>query len=204
MRTQDVQMCVQHGADMVGFVVEYPRPVPWNLSAAQAKALMATAPGPLKTCVVTSGTLTHVLNVAAKTKPDMVQLHGNETLEDTAYLVNALGKQGIKLMKAVFPDTPHLEKAAADFCEAGVEAVLFDARTPDKAEYSGMADLSVYARLRRTLSCPVMLAGGITPQNIVEILRQTQAPMVDLMTGLEASPGIKDEAKVRALFRALE
>jgi len=203
MREEDVRLCARHGADILGFVVEYPRPVPWNLSVAQAKALMAAVPRTQKTCVVTSGTPAHVLHMAAETKPDIIQLHGNETLEEVAYLVGALGKQGIKLIKALFPNTPELEKTAVDFCAAGVYAVLFDARTPDNAQHSGTANVSVYKKLQRALSCPLMLAGGITPQNITEILRQTQANMLDLMSGVEISPGVKDEAKVKALFEAL-
>jgi len=194
-------MCIRHGADMVGFVVEYPRPVPWNLSAAKAKELIAAIPKPTKTCVVTGGSPDHVLRIAAETKPDTIQLHCNETLEDTAYLVRALGKQDIKIIKAIFPNTPDLEKAAADFCAAGVYALLFDPRTPDNAEHSGVADLSVYEKLQRAVCCPVILAGGITPENAAEIARRAQ--MIDLMTGVETSPGVKDEAKVIAFFRAL-
>jgi phosphoribosylanthranilate isomerase len=204
MREQDVQMCVRHGADMVGFVVEYPRPVPWNLSAANAKGLMAAAHGSAETCAVTGGSPDHVLRIAAETKPDYIQLHGGETLEDTICLVSELGKQGIKIIKAIFPDTPDLEKTAAAFCAAGVDALLFDPRTPDNASHSGTADLSVYQKLRRAVSCPVILAGGITPENAAKIVCQTDAQMIDLMTGVESSPGIKDETKVAALFQALQ
>jgi len=194
-------MCIRHGADMVGFVVEYPRPVPWNLSAAKARELIAAVPKPTKTCIVTGGSPDHVLRIAAATKPDAIQLHYNETLEDTAYLVRVLGKQGIKIIKAIFPNTPDLEKTAADFCAAGVYALLFDSRTPDNAEHSGTADLSVYETLQRTVRCPVILAGGITPENAREITHR--AKMIDLMTGVETSPGVKDEVKVVALFQAL-
>jgi phosphoribosylanthranilate isomerase len=203
MRAQDVQMCVRHGADMVGFVVEYPRPVPWNLSAAEAGALIATVGQPTRTCVVTSGPPEHVLRIAAQTRPNTSQLHGNETLADTAYLAHELGKQGVKIIKAIFPDTPELEKTAAAFCAAGVDAVLFDPRTPHNAHHGGMADLSVYQKIQRAVRCPVILAGGINPDNAAEIVRQTSAPMIDLMSGVETSPGIKDEAKVVALFQAL-
>jgi phosphoribosylanthranilate isomerase len=203
MRTPDVQMCIRYGADIVGFVVEYPRPVPWNLSAADARALMATVREPAKTCVVTSGPPDHVLRIAAETKPDTIQLHGNETLADTACLVSELGKQGVKIIKAIFPDTPEPEKTAAAFCAAGVYAVLFDPRTPDNANHSGMANLSVYQKIQLAVDCPVILAGGINPNNAAEIVHRTKARMIDLMSGVEISPGIKDEAKVAALFQAL-
>jgi len=203
MRAQDVRMCARHGADIAGFVVEYPRPVPWNLSAAQARELMAAVRRPTQTCVVTSGSPKHVLRIAAATGPDYLQLHGAETLADTAYLVRELGKQGVKIIKALFPDTPDLEKTAADFCAAGVHAVLFDPRTPDNASHGGAADLHAYQKLQRAVHCPVVLAGSITPENAAEIIRQTQAPMIDLMTGVETRPGVKDEAKVIALFQAI-
>jgi phosphoribosylanthranilate isomerase len=203
MREQDVQMCVRHGTDIVGFVVEYPRPVPWNLSAADARALIATIRKPAETCAVTGGSPDHVLRIAMETKADYIQLHCNETLEDTAYLVNELGKHGVKIIKTLFPDTPDLEKTAADFCAAGVYAVLFDPRTPDNAVHSGTTDLSVYKKLQHATSCPVILAGGITSNNVAELVRQTKTPIIDLMTGVEIRPGMKDESKVAALFQAL-
>ena len=196
-------MCARHGADIVGFVVEYPRPVPWNLSAAKAKELMAAVGKPTETCAVTSGSPDHVLRIAAETKPDYIQLHGRETLEDTAHLVSELGKRGVRVIKALFPDTPDLEETAADFCAAGVYAVLFDPRTPDNASHSVAADLSAYRKLRHAVDCPAILAGGITPENAAEMIRQTKAEIIDLMTGVEICPGLKDEAKVIALFQAV-
>lgn len=196
-------MCVGHGADIVGFVVEYPHPVPWNLSVAKAKELMIAVNKPAKTCVVTSGPPNHVLRIASETKPDYIQLHGRETLEDTAHLVSELGKQGIQVIKAIFPDTPDLEKTAAAFCAAGVYAMLFDPRTPSHAHRSGIADLSAYQKIRDAINCPLILAGGITPENAVEIVGQTDAPIIDLMSGVEIRPGIKDPAKVSALFQTL-
>jgi phosphoribosylanthranilate isomerase len=203
MRAQDVQMCARHGADIIGFVVEYPRPVPWNLSAAKAKELIAAVHKPTETCAVTSGSTDHVLRIAAETRPDYIQLHGRETLEDTAYLVSELGKRGVRVIKALFPDTPDLEKTAADFCAAGVYAVLLDPRTPDSANHNGTADLSAYQKLQHAIDCPAILAGGITPENAAEVICRTNAEMIDLMTGVEICPGIKDETKVVALFQAV-
>jgi phosphoribosylanthranilate isomerase len=171
------------------------------LSAADAGALMATVREPAKTCVVTSGSPDHVLRIAAETKPDYIQLHGNETLADTARLVSELGS--VKIIKAIFPDTPELEKTAAAFCATGVHAVLFDPRTPNNASHGGMADLSVYQKIQLAVDCPVILAGGINPDNVTEIVHRTKARMIDLMSGVEISPGIKDEARVAALFRGL-
>jgi len=200
MREEDVRMCARHGADILGFVVEYPRPVPWNLSVNAAKELIAAVSPPTKTCVVTGGETAHILRIANETKPDFVQLHCGESLYDTAYLVHALRRQGIHIIKTLFPDTPDMEKAAADFCAAGVHALLYDPRTPANAASGGQADISAFSRLKQAASRPVILAGGITPANAAEIIRKAKPEMIDLMTGVEQSPGVKDEEKVRALF----
>jgi phosphoribosylanthranilate isomerase len=145
-----------------------------------------------------------VLGLALETRPDYVQLHCGENLEDTARIVGELDTCGVKVIKTVFPGTPKLGKIAEDFCKAGVYALLFDPRTPDNAATGGSADLTAFVKLRDAVRCPVILAGGIHPGNVLEILQKTEAHMIDLMTGVELCPGIKDEAKVISLFRALQ
>jgi phosphoribosylanthranilate isomerase len=203
MRGEDVRMCAGYGADILGFVVEYPRPVPWNLSIAAAKELIASVPKPAKSCVVTGGAPAHVLGIAMKTKPDYIQLHCGESLENTEYLVGQLRPRGIKVIKTLFPDTPDLEKTVKRFCATGVHALLYDPRTPDNAVCGGAADLSIYSGLRQAASCPVILAGGITPANAAVMIRKAAPEMIDLMTGVERTPGVKDETKVAALFQAM-
>ena len=203
MRAEDVQMCVRHGVDIVGFVVDYPRPVPWNLNVQSAKELMPLASGQAKSCIVTGGSPNKVLRLVMETRPDYVQLHCGENLADTTRLVGDLSKSGVRIIKTIFPNTPDLEKSAADFCKAGVYALLFDPRTPDNAAIGGRADLAAFIKLRDAVRCPVILAGGIHSGNIMEIIKKTDAQMIDLMTGVEQSPGIKAEAKVISLFGAL-
>jgi len=204
MCADDVRLCVRYGTDIVGFVVDYPRPVPWNLTVQSAKELMSAVSGQSETCIVTGGSPDKILNLVSEAKPNYIQLHCGENLADTAYLVDELGKCGVKIIKTLFPDTQDLEKTAADFCKAGVYALLFDPRTPDNAATGGTADPSVYIKLRDAVKCPVILAGGITPVNVADIIRNTGAQIIDLMTGVEQSHGIKDEEKVISLFKALQ
>jgi len=197
-------MCVRHGADIVGFVVDYPRPVPWNLSVQRAGELIKSAPDSAKTCVVTGGQTDKILRIAREIMPDYLQLHYGETLEDTVYTCERLGELGIRVIKALSPDLPDLEQAAAKFSAAGIYALLLDPRTPDNAAgHAGTADFAAYEKVKRAASCPVILAGGITPANVREAIIQTGAPVIDLMTGVESSPGVKDEATVVELFGAL-
>lgn len=203
MNTHDVHMCARHGADIVGFVVDYPHPVPWNINLELAKELVAATPQSTKTCIVTGGPPDKILRIAAEVKPGYIQLHNDESLEDTVLLVRELEKHGIKIIKTIFPNTPNLEKSAAEFCTAGIYALLYDQRTPDNAVDSGAADLPTFMRLKGTVSCPVILAGGITPENVADIISRTGAQVIDIMTGVERRYGIKDEERVSSLFRAI-
>jgi len=203
MNENDVKMSVCHGADIIGFVVDYPRPVPWNLNARETQKLVQAVAKPAETCIVTGGPFDKIKNLALEIKPDYVQLHSGESLEDTARLVHELGKYGVKIIKTIFPDTPELEKSVLDFCKTGVYALLFDPRTPDNAATGGTADIDKFIKLKNFVNCPVILAGGINPGNAAEIIQQTNAQIIDLMTGVEKAPGNKDEEKIILLFKKL-
>jgi len=212
-RAEDVQICFKYGADILGFVTEYIRPVPWNLDAQSAKKLILDFSGMAETCsdvsrvaetcIVTGGPPDKVIRLAEEIQPDYIQLHGGEPLAWTSRMIDELKHFGIKVIKTLFPDTPDLEKTAAQFCAVGVYALLFDPRTPDHPEKGGHADLSLFMRLQSAADCPVILAGGINPENVAGIVLKTEARMIDLMTGVECRYGVKDEEKVKALFRAL-
>ncbi|HBU13107.1 MAG TPA: N-(5'-phosphoribosyl)anthranilate isomerase [Clostridiales bacterium] len=200
-RAEDVRMCLRYGADILGFVTEYPRPVPWNLDARAAKGLIGEVCGRAKTCIVTGGVPDKILDIARETTPDYVQLHYNETPEEAALVAQELAGRGIKVIKALAPSAPDLIEAAREFEAAGIYALLLDPRETKNAARGGEIDLAAWQALRDAVCCPVILAGGLAPGNIVEALRRTGARIVDLMSGVESSPGYKDEDKVAALFR---
>jgi phosphoribosylanthranilate isomerase len=203
MRAEDVALCAAAGADILGFVVEYPRPVPWNLSRAEAKILREQVPPDKKVCVVTGGDSEKIRALAAFLTPDFVQLHGGESVETTQRVADALAGRGVGVIKTLFPDTKNLVETAKAFAAAGVYALLFDPRTPDNAAQGGRADLAAFAALRAAVRCPVILAGGINPENAAAIIAGAAPEIIDLMTGVEAAPGVKSREKVAALFGAV-
>ena len=101
MNEEDVNLCVKAGVHTVGFVVDYPVPVPWNMTRAEARRLVEKVPPYVSSCVVTGGTVENILAVAEAVRPDLIQLHYQETLPEIKELAHRLGRQGIKTIKAL-------------------------------------------------------------------------------------------------------
>ena len=195
MREQDAIMCAELGADILGFVVEYPVEVPWNLTRDRAKRLIKMTP--CATCVVTGGTTEQVLSLASGLMPDMVQLHYQETIEQTADIAEKLGQMGIKTIKAV-----HNMDEMDRLNQTRIDAILLDSRTHQNASDCGsVLEVDLYRQTCEKTNKPIILAGGITPENVMWILAQTGADRIDVMTGVESAPGIKDKDKVKKLMQ---
>lgn len=131
---------------------------------------------------------------------DVIQLHGGET-PDRVAAVKAL--TGLPVMKAVGLSGPEDLPALTDYALVA-DMLLIDAKPPSDATLPGGNGLSFDWRLlvgRRWLR-PWMLAGGLTAQNVAEAIRLTGAPAVDVSSGVEVEPGVKDEALIRAFVAA--
>jgi len=193
MRKQDIEVCESLGVDLLGFVVEYPREVPWNLTRKQTKKLIAVAKHP--TCLVTGGSPENVIALAKELQPDMVQLHFKETVSETAKIAAELKALGIKTIKAV-----DSEINIGALCETDLYAILVDSRTPDNAaNNTHMIDTDLFNRIKEKSTKPLIIAGGITPENVHEIINHTRAEGIDALTGVEYSPGVKNRVKIEAL-----
>ena len=213
MREEDVLLCGKLGVDIAGFVAEYPLPVPWNLTRSRVRALMELAEGPMKTCLVTGGEREAVLELVKSLAPDYVQLHYRETLEDTRRITAALAPLGTGVIKTLPLDGEErlrqfgkrdLETCVGLLEEAGVSALLVDSRGPKNAASGGeRVDSGLFERVKASARIPVILAGGITPENAREVTAALGPEMVDVMTGVESSPGVKRETALRALLKEL-
>nr|WP_122013183.1 phosphoribosylanthranilate isomerase [Maliibacterium massiliense] len=206
-RAEDVRMCCALGVDIAGFVVEYPGNVPWNLSRKAAAPLLACVSGATRRCIVTGGAPARVLALAEALRPDYVQLHYSETLEETRLVAQALHAMGIRTIKAI-PVTPEgacqmpgfstPEQAARALSGTKAAMLLLDARSAcDPAAPGRTLDLALYRRVQQAAALPVALAGGLTPENLASVLTQAAPPMVDILSGVERASGCKDAAAVR-------
>ena len=210
MRPEDIRLCQQAGVNIIGLVTEYPLPVPWNISAERAAELMSLVQSPMQTCLVTGGTRSKILTLAESLRPDYLQLHYQETLADADYIARELENSPTRIIKTLPPTSEERQRqfgtAKLSEClhlleESGVYAVLTDPRTAANASGCGFsADLETFCRIKQLCTKPVILAGGITPENVADIIAAAQPQMIDIMTGVESSPGIKDPQKVIALM----
>jgi len=206
-----VELCAACGADCVGFVVEYPVAVPWNLAREEAAPLVARVPPMIARAVVTGGEAEKVLAIARFLMPHVVQLHTDNSLEETAAIGRELSGLGIALIRAVRIDAAtgrasgEIEdplEAVLALEQAGVAAVLLDARTRDMPAGTGVAlDWAMAGRIREALRLPLILAGGLTPENVRSAVEQVRPFAVDVITGVEASRAVKSAERVRRFIQ---
>lgn len=187
------------GADMVGLVL-FARS-PRNVSIERAAELARRARGRAEVvALVVDPPEAWLRDVVAALAPDWVQLHGSESLED----VRAM-RRGLKarIMKAL-PVAGAADLAAIAGYAPLVDRILFDARPPAGADRPGghgrPFDWTLLAAIEPTV--PYMLSGGLTPGNVAEAIALSGAPGVDVSSGVETAPGVKDPALIRAFVTA--
>ena len=133
--------------------------------------------------------------------PDMLQLHGRETPERVAALK---ARFGLPVMKALPVETA-ADLDAVPIYAGAADWLLFDARPPREATRPGGLGRPFDWTLLKALDpgLPFMLSGGLDPGNVGQALEVTRAPAVDVSSGVELRPGVKDPSKIRAFIRAV-
>jgi phosphoribosylanthranilate isomerase len=187
------------GADMVGFV--FFEPSPRNLTIAAARALGAQVKGRARKVALSVNADDDLLAASIEAlKPDLLQLHGQET-PDRVVVVRA--RFGIPVMKAI-PIEMRDDLSPIHLYAKVAEWILFDARAPREATRPGGLGKPFDWHLLENLNLavPFMLSGGLDASNVAEAVRVTRAPAVDVSSGVERAPGIKDPEKIRAFVRA--
>jgi len=200
-REEDVAAAVAAGADAIGLVF-YPasRRV---VTVAQAAALRTQVPAFVSAVALFANAQRHeVEKVIAEAAPDLLQFHGDESPADCA----AFGRRYVKAFRV---GAPGLQTAAqlADTCAAYPDAAgwLFDAH---HAGYGGSGlrfDLALLDEvLRLPQRRPIILAGGLTPENVPAAINRVYPYAVDVSSGVEEVPGVKSSDKLRRFVRAVD
>ena len=187
------------GADMVGFVF-FP-PSPRHLSLETARELGRQAKGrAAKVALTVDADDATLANIVETLQPDLLQLHGKETI---ARLRDIKQKFGLPVMKALPVETAADLAPLAGYA-AVADRILFDALAPKEATRPGglgaVFDWHLLENL--DLKLPFMVSGGLSAENVAEAVRVTRAGGVDVSSGVESSPGHKDPEMIRNFIRA--
>ena len=196
---ETLDAALQAGADMVGFVF-FPAS-PRHISLETARELGRQAKGrAIKVALTVDADDTTLANIVETLRPDILQLHGKESVARLRDIKQAFG---VQLMKVLAVETPADLAPLAGFA-AVADRILFDARAPKDATRPGglgaVFDWHVLENL--DLKLPFMVSGGLTADNVAEAVRVTRAGGVDVSSGVERAPGVKDPEMIRAFIRA--
>jgi phosphoribosylanthranilate isomerase len=187
------------GADMVGFVF-FPKS-PRAIGFGTARALAALARGRAEIVALTvDPDDALVAEVVEALDPDILQLHGRE---NPARVAEVGARFGRRTMKAIGVAAPRDLAAAADYEEAA-DFLLIDAKPPKDAVLPGGNGLPFDWRLARNFKPgrPWLLSGGLTADTVAAAIRMTGARGVDVSSGVESAPGVKDVEKIAAFVAA--
>jgi len=190
---RDLEETVGAGADAVGFTVDVPVETPREIDPETAAAFVEAAPPFVTTVLVTMPDEPEAaVDLVGAVAPDVVQVHGDLTPGDLAYISSATGA---RIISAVAPATAARYDAVAD-------ALLVDSL--DESGAGGTGETHDWERTRdlvSELSSPVVLAGGLTPENVAEAVETVRPFAVDVASGVESEPGRKDAAAVASFVR---
>ena len=195
----DVVAVARAGAAYAGFVF-FPKS-PRHLSIPEARALALAAPvGLAKVALIVNADDAAIEAILADVPIDMLQLHGAET---PARVAEVRDRFGLPVMKAVGL-SGEADLAAIMEYSLIADQLLIDAKPGSGTDLPGGNGLAFDWRLlvERKWLRPWMLAGGLGPHNVAEAIRLTGAAQVDVSSGVESAPGVKDHAKIAAFVAA--
>jgi phosphoribosylanthranilate isomerase len=196
---ETLDAALQAGADMVGFVFFPASPRHIGLNTAHDLGRQARGRA-LKAALTVDADDATLANMVEALQPDILQLHGKETV---ARLRDIRQTFGLPVMKAIAVETP-VDLASLPGYAAVADRILFDARAPRDATRPGGLGTAFDWRVLENLDLklPFMVSGGLHAGNVAEAVRVSRAGGVDVSSGVERAPGVKDPEMIRAFIRA--
>lgn len=194
-RKEDLLDAIDAGADAVGLVFYKPSPRYVNLAKARELARWV----PPNVCLVglfVNAPAEEVRTVLNAVPLDLLQFHGDETFEDEAYC-RQFGRPYLKAARMA-PGLDLLEYASR---YPSAQALLLDAFVDG---YGGGGKTFDWSLIPKSLPLPIVLSGGLNPDNVTEAVRAVRPAGVDVSSGVELSKGIKDAAKITAFIAGVK
>ena len=197
---ESLEAALRFGADQVGFV--FFAPSPRHLSLDKARSLSQQVAGRASKVALTVDASDEDLQaMITHLQPDWLHLHGRESPERVRFIRQNFG---LPVMKAIGISTQADLAGLSDYAPVA-DRLLFDAKMPKDSVLPGgngrTFDWSILQDLK--LECPWMLSGGLDAANVQEAIKRTGATAVDVSSGVESSPGVKDINKLREFIMAV-
>ena len=195
---ETLEAAITHGAAMIGLVF-FPKS-PRNVSMAQAVMLANAARGRVRIVALTvDADDAQLKDIATRVRPDFIQAHGSETPERVAEMSSLTKLPVIKAIKVATTD----DVATAKSYDGHAALILFDAKAPPNLEAAlpGGNGLSFDWSLLKGQE-GYMLSGGLDRENLAEAITATGAKLVDVSSGVETSPGMKDKRLIAKFIEA--
>lgn len=196
---ETLDAALKGGASHVGFV--FFAKSPRNLTADAAAMLAARVPAHVKIVgLFVDPSADDIARVRQLVRLDVIQLHGSEPPETVARIRTTTG---LKVWKAI-PVRTARDLGAADRYRGAASLVLYDAKPPAGSNLPGGNGLRFDWELLRGHRHPLpwALSGGLDANNIADAVRITGAPLIDVSSGVESAPGVKDMDKIAAFLKA--
>lgn len=195
-RPEDVEAAIRYGADYLGFIVEAKSKRRLSVSEAAKLSLPAKAIIPRVAVTVNADdeTIAQIMNMM---QPDLIQFHGDES---PAHIVDVAKRYDIKTIKAL-PVTSKADILSAMEYAGFADYLLFDAKPPKGGDVRGGHGISFDWNIIKGAALPKtwFLAGGLKPDNVKDALK-TGAPILDVSSGVERAPGVKDHGMIEAFI----
>jgi len=195
-RKEDLAVAVAAGADAVGFIVGVPSS-PRNLTLERAKMLLSHVPIFVDSVVVTAPqSIEEIAEISETLNPSAIQIHGKKN-----FVASEIRERlrHTRLIKTVYVKADSLSDVSLRDSKS-FDAILLDSFTKD--QYGGTGKVHNWSLSRQikeaVAAVPVILAGGLKPENVKEAILTVKPYAVDVASGVELEPGIKDYGKVRA------
>lgn len=193
-QAKDAEFAIKAGADALGFVFA---PSPRQITLAQARRLLAELP----VTILTFGVFVDqdpkwIRRVVDETGIDRIQMHGKEK----AGVLKQFPKHCV--VKALNPQ--HHDQVPASDPAKNAGAFLVDAFVPGQAGGTGRQANWAYARRLKVFKKELILSGGLNPENVGTAISKVGPDMVDVSSGVERGPGIKDHRKIKRFIQAVK
>ena len=197
-RIEDIHSAVNAGGDAIGFV--FYAPSPRSVTLEQAKELAKHVPAYVQIVgLFVNATADEITQVLEEVPLDILQFHGDETSEQCQQIAAQTKRRWYKAIQV----KPELDviKTIKSYQQAGASAVLLDAWHPELKGGTGhQFDWSQFPKL----DIPLILAGGLKPENIEDAIKTTRAYAVDVSGGVESAKGIKDQQLIEHFMQGVQ